>query len=331
MFNNYINISDVGAFWRAFRRGYLAPYFSRIFKRDKNRVKAAWKISAKKTSAWWVIPEVIKHWNELISGDPETDYYDYISGKYFSDRTELRGLSLGCGDGNKVLEWLRLCDFQKITAYDITPSRIEFATKKAKEVSCDKKVEYIAEDIYKIEYPSNFYDFVFIEQSLHHFSPLKDLLLKINDTLRPDGYFVINEYVGPDRFQWTQAQLDLANAVLRMLPEKYRVRQVDGAIQKKIYRPGRLQMILRDPSEAVESSSIMPLLHEVFDVVEERPYNGAILHLLFNGIAQNFCNDDEDSKKILRLCIDIEDIMTEVGQIQSDYAVVVCQKKQLFV
>ncbi|MBN2375174.1 MAG: class I SAM-dependent methyltransferase [Sedimentisphaerales bacterium] len=284
-------------------------------------------MSSKKASAWWVIPGVLRHWNELITGDPEIDYCDYIADKYLSGSAGLRGLSLGCGDGNKVLNWLRLCDFQKITAYDITPSRIEFAKKKAEEKGCADKLEYMVQDINKIDYPSDFYDFVFIEQSLHHFSPLKDLLLKINDTLHSGGYFVINEYVGPDRFQWTQAQLDLANAVLRMLPEKYRVRQVDGAVQKKIYRPGRLQMILRDPSEAVESSNIMPLLHEVFDVVEERPYNGAILHLLFNGIARNFCNDDEDSRRILRLCIEIEDVMTEIGQVQSDYAVVICRKK----
>ena len=52
-------------------------------------------------------------------------------------------------------------------------------------------------------------------------------------------------------------------------------------------RPSRLSMRLDDPSEAVESSDLMPALHRRFAILEEHPY-GSILHLALHGIARNF-------------------------------------------
>ena len=91
------------------------------------RVKDAWKTSRKKPSAWWIIPEVSKRINYLITGEDNATYYEYISQKYFSEKKQLIGLSLGCGTGNKELIWAELSDFQKIEAYDISESRVEIA------------------------------------------------------------------------------------------------------------------------------------------------------------------------------------------------------------
>lgn len=86
-------------------------------------------------------------------------------------------------------------------------------------------------------------------------------------------------------------------------------------------------MLLMDPSEAVESSKIMPLLRKVFDIVEVKEYGGTILNLLFSDIAHHFISNDEDAKRILRLCLDIEDLLLELKEVPSDFAFVACKKR----
>jgi hypothetical protein len=68
-------------------------------------------------------------------------------------------------------------------------------------------------------------------------------------------------------------------------------------------------MLRSDPSAAVESAAILPLLHQYFDVIEIKPYGGALLHVLFSGIGQNFLADDPVAQRRAQLCIEAEDLL----------------------
>lgn len=330
MFNNFINRYDFTRFILGLRHGYLPKILSRITKGKVGRVKEAWKDEKEKNAkatTWWMIPAICQRYNHLITGNENVDYYHYVASKYFNGKNGLKGLSLGCGTGHRERMWACLCDFKKIEGYDISEGLIQKAREEATKKDFKGILEYQAADILKLDFKENTYDAIFVEHSLHHFSPLEDLLVKINNCLKPDGFFVINEYVGPSRFQWTDRQLEIANGVLSILPNKYRRHVVYGHQIKKIIRPSKLSMILKDPSEAIESGEIMPLIEKTFDVVEIRPYYGAILHLLFDGIAGNFVEDDEETKRIFHLCLEIEDLMTETGEVDSDYVLAICRKR----
>ena len=81
---------------------------------------------------------------------------------------------------------------------------------------------YFAADIDRFGFPESKYDIVLFDASLHHVKKLDDTLSRVHRTLKPDGCLVINEYIGPDRFQWTKNQLKAANSALMTLPEKFR-------------------------------------------------------------------------------------------------------------
>jgi hypothetical protein len=66
-------------------------------------------------------------------------------------------------------------------------------------------------------------------------------------------------------------------------------------------------MKLVDPSEAIDSESIIPSLHRHFNIVEEREIGWDITHVLFKDIAHNFLNDDPEIKKLIRFIFDEED------------------------
>jgi ubiquinone/menaquinone biosynthesis C-methylase UbiE len=323
MFNNFINSRDLVKLAGKITDGTLAEFLFRIKIGKKDRVRAVWTNRSAPPSSCWDIPEVIDRWNYLISGDKNVDFYNYITNKFLSGKSDLTALSLGSGNGCKELIWAKTGKFRKIDAYDLSESIIQTAKK---DFAYGDVINYCALDVNKIELPENSYDIVFGQQSLHHFEKLESLFLKIDKCLKPGGYFIVNDFAGPTRFQWTDRQLQAVNALLAILPEKYKTHWNSGSVKNRAYRPSRLGMILIDPSEAVESAKIRPLLNEVFNVVEIREYRGAVLHVLFDKIAHNFVVGDEESKRYLKLCFDVEDLLSESGELQSDLIAAVCEK-----
>jgi ubiquinone/menaquinone biosynthesis C-methylase UbiE len=291
-------------------------------------VQDAWAGTELPPNNWWDIPEVNSRWNSLISGRKNVEYYEYIAKKYFGNRRNLVGLSLGCGTGHRELKWVGLKKFKAIEAVDISGPRIEMATTEARARGYDNIISYKVADVYKMPMSESHYDAIFAEGSLHHFSPLKVLLQRINTSLKSEGYFIINEFVGPTRFQWTERQIEVINSLLSILPAKYKKLWKSSNTKSNIIRPSKLRMILEDPSEAVESSNILPVVSQIFDVVEVRPYGGTILHMLLSGIGHNFVSSEQEVQKWLNILFEVEDLLLFEKELNNDFVVAVCRKRQ---
>jgi len=322
MFNNFINYHDL---INILQYKKIKKLLRRISQTSQAAIEATWA-SNNSPPRCWDIPAVNARWNFLISGNPNVDEYNYIFSKYLTQINSLKVLSLACGTGHRELNWASFNNIEHIDAYDISKERIAYAKNKAAEMKCNK-INFQIGDVYKIELKPNYYDLIISEQALHHFTPLKQIMEKINYSLKPTGYFFINEFVGPTRFQWTKNQIDAVNSILAILPPKYKVIYGSNKLKSKVYRPSRLSMKLTDPSEAVESSNIMPLLRETFDVVEVKGYGGTIISLLFADIAHNFVGNDDCTRQVLSTCFGIEDMLIKSRQIQNDYIIAVCKKR----
>ena len=139
----------------------------------------------------------------------------------------------------------------------------------------------------------------FLISSLHHLTNFDQLFKKIRRFLKPGGLLVINEYVRPNRFQWTSSQLVIGNELPATIPSGYRLLQGSSFYKSHIYRPGILRMILTDPSEAAQSERIVPALHRYFKTEEEKALGGNLPVPVLKGIAHNFRADDEEAGNIL--------------------------------
>ena len=327
MFNNLVNRHDFIKLWRGVKHGYLPLIMSRLTKARAGRVRHAWRRQEPGSANWWNIAAVNRRVNRMISGDPKVTYRQYFADKYLKGRRELIALSLGCGRGYNERAWVKLADFARIEGLDISEEAVRQATRAAHDEGFAEIISYSVADLQQADLGSDRYHVVFAKQALHHFSPLEPLLQRVNKCLKPGGFLIVDEFVGPCRFQWTDRQLEIVNAMLAILPEKYRVNSWHDGIKRRHIKPSRLSMILKDPSEAVESDRIIPLLESTFDVIELRDYGLTILNLLFDGIAHNFLGHDSQTQRLIELCCDSEDASLVSGDIRSDFAVALCTKK----
>jgi ubiquinone/menaquinone biosynthesis C-methylase UbiE len=321
MLNNLINISDFEDAWRRIK---LNPKLqkkiaNKIFSTNQEKVELAWSHTETAPDKWWFVPQIVKRWNYMITGNEEIHYTKYFVEKYLSAKNDYHGFSFACGTGAREIEWARTRKFILISGFDLSKQRIE----KAKGVVVGEHLENILNfsigDARTIRLKENYFDVYFGEQSVHHFSPLEKTFLRIKKYVKPDGLLLINEFVGPERFQWTDEQVKYSNQLLKSIPDSHKTYWQSSRRKTKVYKPGRLRMILNDPSEAIESSRILHLLDKHFERLELRNYGGTILHLVMDGIAHNFLNEDEETKSILKRCFDYEDDLINSGKLKSDF------------
>jgi ubiquinone/menaquinone biosynthesis C-methylase UbiE len=98
-------------------------------------------------------------------------------------------------------------------------------------------------------------------------------------------------------------------------------------IKRSVPRIVGSEMAVDDPTEAVRSADIRPLIEEKLQVIEYKPYGGTILMPLLDDIAGNFCEDDPAARELLDMLFTIEDALMAAGEIDSDFAFIVARKK----
>ena len=273
-----------------------------------------------KDDQWWSIPAVQRRWNRLVTGDPGLDHYQWIADRHLR-RGGLCALSVGCGEGARELRWARTGRFRRVLGIDLSPYAIASARRAAAAAGLADVVQFEVGDLADPRVGGDAaFDVVIGEHSIHHLSPLRAVLQSLRQRLVPGGLVLVDEFVGPTKFQGTDAQLGWINRLLPQLPERLRVRQ-DGSTKRREHRPSRPYMLLNDPSEAVESAAIVPLLDELFERVEFRPYGGAILHMLLSKIGHHFVDDDAEAMAWLARLAAIEDDCMARGELPSDFAV----------
>jgi SAM-dependent methyltransferase len=149
---------------------------------------------------------------------------------------------------------------------------------------------------------------------------LEHLFDQIATSLRPGGLFVVNEYVGPARFQWLEKTQEVMNRVLEVLPEDYRVNPRNGFVKERMDRASPEEIAGVDPSESIRSDEIPELLRSRFDVVYHADFGGTINQFLLADIAANFRDDDPKDVALLDLISLLEELLLAEEILPSDFA-----------
>ena len=326
MFNSLVNIHDFVVLGERLRRKGISWALLKLSESDEGRVKRSWAHTTSETSNWWDIPEVNRRNNRLMTGSPDLEHHAHLASKYLTSDRTIEGISLGCGTGRQEIKWALACDRLRLSGVDISRKRIAQARANAEEAGLTARLTFDVADVNSLELGRKKYDVVLIEGALHHFFPISAVLDNVKEALSDDGVFILNDYIGPSRFQWTSPQLAGANKILGMIPAEYRTKFGGHGIKNRVYRPGRLSMYLNDPSEAAQSGLIEQAVLERFTVLERKDYGGTLLQLVFKDIAHNFIDERDETKRLLDRIFSVEDEMLKSGAIGSDLALFVCAR-----
>jgi SAM-dependent methyltransferase len=276
--------------------------------------------------SWTGIPQIHLNHNYLITGSRDRYWIDWLCGEFFPAGDAGDTLSLGCGAGHVDRLFKQYgFRFRSFTGFDISPAAIDRARTMADEVHLAPVVRYSASDLNRIALAPGSCDFIYSFQSLHHIEALEHLLDECRRALRPGGLLLVNEFVGPSRFQWTDRQLEMANALVAALPADLRRDLTHGGVKARVERPTIEQMVTHDPSEAVRSAEIERLVKARFDVVGEWNWGGTLNHLVFQDIAANFDAVNPSHNALVELLIQHENTLIREGILPSDFKVFVAR------
>jgi SAM-dependent methyltransferase len=271
------------------------------------------------------VPGAKENMNRRATGDPAMNWINHSAGLLAKFAKPIKALSLGCGFG--ILERvLRRCDYcQLIHGVDVAEGAIEGARKVAQDEGLDG-LTYEVADLNTAKLPKETYDAVYAHAVLHHVFQLEHLLDQIRQTLKPGGLFVVYEYIGPSQMQFPRRDLELADAFLKAIPERYRSMPRLKDIKKEALRLSLDAMNSSDPSESIRASEIVPLTASRFEVKHFRYVGGTLLLLIFSEIAGNFKEDDAEIVPLVEALIALDNFLIDNKVLPSYHVYMVCEK-----
>lgn len=122
-------------------------------------------------------------------------------------------------------------------------------------------------------------------------------------------------------FQFAQRDIDHCNRLLQALPAELVLDKHNHT--HRVGRPNIKRFLAIDPSEAVRSDEMLPLLRARFDIAIQRPYGGNIFAWLFSHILFHF----DDRPDLIDMVLREEQKLLAAGELQSHHILVFFEKR----
>ncbi|MDF2511038.1 MAG: hypothetical protein K0S04_904 [Herbinix sp.] len=270
-----------------------AEYWS-DYREDANRTR------------WWQSPTIISHYNEIICGK-KVDGWNSGAIELLKSKKLIplygfeEAISIGCGSGNKEIDLLKRGIVKHFTCIDIAKGMIEKAQENARVNGVEHQIEFICGDLFSLPHAKECYDLVFWDSSLHHMESADKAVEISYNWLKQGGLFFCNDFIGNNRFQWSDMQMAIVNGIRLYLSEDY-FNNIDGMkFARFIKAPSMQHMMNTDPSEAADSENIIPAVKKHFKNPTIINTGGLVYHLCLEDILQNMPEESEILKYMLNL------------------------------
>ncbi len=234
-----------------------------------------------------------------------------------------RAISVCCGTGTCDRQALAAGICKQLEGFDVSAGSLAIAQQEAEKAGLGERVRYWTDNANAIVLEEDRYDLAMIFGALHHVENLDHLCTQLRQTLKPGSYILINEYVGPPRFQYSAEQLEIINRVMEVLPLSWRR-------SPQVMRINPEDVIREDPSEAVRSDEIIPTLCKHFELVDYCDFGGALLFPLWgNGLNPDVFIEDGsvDKQVIIKLMILMDELLAEHQIVPSLFAQLVLRNQ----
>jgi len=277
-------------------------------------------------SPFWVSsPALQSHLNRTATGHPGVDWLSYVRTLHLPAVLG-RTLVIGCGNGDLERALASKDGVGTILAVDADPSAVERARRQAERAG-PAAISHAVFDPERDALPDGPWDAILASDVLHHVLALEDLFARVHAALALGGRFVLVEYVGPNRFQYSEERLALAQRYFRLLPERLRR---DPATGRTLWRRERIDPVRLErerPAEAARSEAILPLARRAFVPEAEYSGGGGLLHPVLSGLVQNFGVGGSEEERLLEVLCAAEAHLSASGLVEDAFRIFVGRKR----
>jgi SAM-dependent methyltransferase len=265
--------------------------------------------------AFWQSPVARATINRRITGDPELGPETHFARRHGPSIVAPHALSLRASDAKLELALVEAGSCERLTGLDDEQSRVDFACGRVPE-PLRERVRFQLGTLEQWEPPEPL-GAVVCRSFLHRREDLEAVLDRLAALLAPGGLLFVEDFIGPARFQWTDAQLAAINRLLARLPQELLsdLTATDGRRKRSVERPDPAAWQASNPHDAVRSDEILPALDARFERVEVCPYGGAVFHQLFSRIMGNFAGRPD----LVAVLMEVDALLTDTGALPSDY------------
>jgi SAM-dependent methyltransferase len=262
---------------------------------------------------WLANDDVRAAVNEAVSGSPGSWPLEWFAREFASFLPTGTCAVIGCGTGALERDLLRKGIARRVVAIDIAPTAVAHARRTAESEGLAGAIEYATADATAfLRGNRGRFDAVFFHGALHHLAPVREVLGLAKESLSSGGILYVDEYVGPSMHEWRWWRLVAANLAYY------------AAAPRRIRRPRLVRAPLNhdDPTEMLDSASILPALRENFRILAERGYGGNIVALVYPNLRHG-ADRGALRRSVLRM-LSLERQLTRIAG--HHYAVVVAQR-----
>jgi SAM-dependent methyltransferase len=119
----------------------------------------------------------------------------------------------------------------------------------------DKKFNLFA-DLNFVTLKENTYDIIIAKSILHHIINLEHLLIQVNRALKPDGIFIVFDYIGESKQQWKNDKIMFINDLLKIFNLEISKGAYDNFVPFESIRseeiPGIIDQIFSESNKIIE-------------------------------------------------------------------------------
>ncbi len=254
---------------------------------------------------WWQSGTIVSHINRLVCGRRipglHAGFHELLKEKA-NGQPFARAVSVGSGLGGKELSLVRNNVVGHFQLFELSAQRIELGRAAAEKAGVGDRMHFRLADAFETSFAHKL-DLVYWNNSLHHMMDAEQALIWSRENLRPGGTIAMDDFTGPTRFQWTDANLEFASRVREALPDRLLANPASpGALlPRQIKRPDPTRLAQLDPSEAADSGAIIDAWARVFPNSRVIPSGGAIYNLALNDAIANFTQEDSSLLEALLL------------------------------
>lgn len=286
---------------------------------------------------WLSHPVVQRYRREMMGAGSEADW---LRDRWLQGRHIKRAIGIGAGHGSFELGLLEAASIENFELYDVSDAGLALARSAAEKSGLSDRLTTHTADISIVDLGEQSCDLVTFYSSLHHMTELDTLVGRVARSLSKEGVLFASEYIGPDRFQWGDTELNVVKKLYTSLdprlrfnwpyrppPLRRRLRRIPSKpVISPFPFPDASEIARVDPTEAVHSADIVPTLNRHFRNVEVTPMGGALALPLWTALNHDWIFEENHGVRFVEALVELDRALTDSGLLPTYFALILASE-----